>query len=197
MFGDRFEETLHAAQAGAEWAFDELWRELNPPLHRYLRGTGQGAVEDVAAETWMSVARSIGTFSGNERDFHAWFFTIARRRLVDQRRRAVRLGALETHDDGEAADVVDPESDPADRAVEQQRTNEALRLISQLPPDQADVILLRVVGGLDTNQVADLLAKRPGAIRALQHRALRRLAARIGQPRRELDREGVESGQRA
>ena len=50
------------------------------------------------------------------------------------------------------------------------------RLVERLPADQADVVLLRVVGGLDVRRVAGVLGKRPGTVRVLQHRALRRLA---------------------
>ena len=56
----------------------------------------------------------------------------------------------------------------------------ALRLVSELPPDQADVVMLRVIGDLSVKDVASILDKQPGAVRALQHRAIRRLAARLG-----------------
>jgi RNA polymerase sigma-70 factor (ECF subfamily) len=46
-----------------------------------------------------------------------------------------------------------------------------------LTPDQADVVLLRVLVGLDVEQVANVLGKRPATVRVLQHKALRRLAA--------------------
>ena len=45
------------------------------------------------------------------------------------------------------------------------------------PPSQADIVLLRVLGGLSIGEVAKILGTRPGAIRVLQHRALRRLAS--------------------
>ena len=56
------------------------------------------------------------------------------------------------------------------------------RLVELLPPDQADVVLLGVVGGLDTRRIADVLGKRPGTVRVLQHRALRRLAKAFDAP---------------
>jgi RNA polymerase sigma-70 factor (ECF subfamily) len=51
--------------------------------------------------------------------------------------------------------------------------------VAVLSPDQADVVLMRVVGGLDVDQVARVLGKEPGAVRSLQHRALRRLARQL------------------
>jgi RNA polymerase sigma-70 factor, ECF subfamily len=50
-------------------------------------------------------------------------------------------------------------------------------LIAALPREQAEIIMLRVVAGLDTSAVARILGKRPGAVRVSAHRALRRLAA--------------------
>ena len=49
-------------------------------------------------------------------------------------------------------------------------------VLAVLSPDQAEVVLLRVIGGLRVSQVAELLGKRPGTVRVLQHRGLRRLA---------------------
>jgi RNA polymerase sigma-70 factor, ECF subfamily len=63
--------------------------------------------------------------------------------------------------------------------VEGLSTRAALAVIGQLPHDQAEVVLLRVVAGLGVEQVARLLGKRPGAVRVLAHRGLRRLAERL------------------
>ena len=63
-----------------------------------------------------------------------------------------------------------------DEAIAALGTVGALARIAALPPDQADVVLLRVIGDLSVAAVAEILDKRPGAVRALQHRALRNLA---------------------
>jgi len=54
------------------------------------------------------------------------------------------------------------------------------RLVATLPPDQAEVLMLRVVGGLSADESAEVMGKRPGTVRVLQHRALRRLARELG-----------------
>ena len=64
-----------------------------------------------------------------------------------------------------------------EEALEVLGTELALSCIAMLPPSQADVVLLRVLGGLSVGEVAKILDKRPGAIRVLQHRALCRLAS--------------------
>ena len=64
-----------------------------------------------------------------------------------------------------------------DIAIESLSTNEAIEaLVRNLPSDQAEVVLLRVVGDLSVEQVAKIMGRSPGSVRVLQHRALRHLA---------------------
>ena len=55
-------------------------------------------------------------------------------------------------------------------------TEAAMSLLSRLPQQQAEVIMLRVVAGLDTEVVAEMLGRSPGAIRVAAHRGLKKLA---------------------
>lgn len=173
VIGVAFEDVLAAAQAGEEWGFAALYRDLNPALLRYFSARASGAGEDLAADTWLAAARRLSAFSGDEGAFRAWMFTIAYRRLVQHWRDSGRTPARVVEDlDGRAA-----ADDTEAEALEATAAREAAVAIARsLPPDQADVVLLRVLGGLDVGQVAEVLDKRPGAVRALQHRALRRLA---------------------
>jgi RNA polymerase sigma-70 factor (ECF subfamily) len=131
------------------------------------------AAEDLEGEVWLAVAQGLARFSGGEESFRAWVFSIARRRLADYRRTAVRRATfpapMEELDrptrSGPEAIVLDDLS--AEAAVE--------FVVATLPPDQAEVVLLRVLGGLGVTEVAEILGKRPGTVRVLQHRALRRL----------------------
>jgi RNA polymerase sigma-70 factor, ECF subfamily len=66
--------------------------------------------------------------------------------------------------------------DAADVAIEHLGTRSALALVAGLPALQAEVILLRVVAGLDTDTVAQVTGRSPGAVRVAAHRGLRRLA---------------------
>src|SRR5438105_1075663 len=173
--GPAFDEVLAAARTGAPWAVTALYREVQPPLLSYLRAQEPADAEDLASEVWLGVGRGLARFEGDEGAFRGWVFTIARRRVVDQRRQRGRRRtdpspgeafiALAADDDPEAAALAAVRGD----AVRQ-------RIVALLPPDQADVVLLRVIGGLDNAQIAEVLGKRPGTVRVLQHRALRRLA---------------------
>jgi RNA polymerase sigma-70 factor (ECF subfamily) len=70
--------------------------------------------------------------------------------------------------------------DPAAAAVEGFSTRAALGLVATLPADQAEAVVLRVVAGLEVDRVAAIMGKRPGTVRVLTHRGLRRLAERLG-----------------
>ena len=72
--------------------------------------------------------------------------------------------------------------DTAAAALDNLSTEEALALIATLPAQQAEVIVLRVIAGLDVAQVARITGKRPGAVRAAAHRGLRVLAVRLSVP---------------
>ena len=186
--GDQFLGILTAAQEGGDWAVAILYRWLHPALVGYLRGRAGDEAEDLAAETWLAVARGLRAFSGDEAAFRSWVFTIAHRRLVDHHRantRRVRTHTLTPGDGpGGAVDGPSPEpastDDPAGETVSAMTSDAAVRhIVSLLPPDQAEIVLLRVVAGLPVDDVAQMTGRRPGTVRVLQHRALRRLAERL------------------
>jgi RNA polymerase sigma-70 factor (ECF subfamily) len=168
---------LAAAQCGDERAFAGLWRDLQPAVLRYLRVAAPAAAEDLAADTWMSVIRGLARFRGDEAGFRALVFTAARHRALDWRRQVSRTPfaavPVEAIEDRPAPD------DPAEAVLEAQSTRAALALIAELPRSQAEVVALRMIAGLDIAQVARIVGKRPGAVRTLTHRGLRRLAERL------------------
>jgi RNA polymerase sigma-70 factor (ECF subfamily) len=176
VISEDFASLLAAAQGGSEPAFSRLWRDANPPLLRYLRVIAPGAEEDIAAETWVQVVRGLRSFRGDEQAWRAWLFTTARRRAIDLARHRSRRP--ESPLDDLAVAQLPRTEDSADAALEHLSTAAAIAMVSELPRLQAEVILLRVVAGLDTESVARLLDKSPGAVRVATHRGLRRLAQR-------------------
>jgi RNA polymerase sigma-70 factor (ECF subfamily) len=166
---------LTAAVRGDEPGFAVLWRTLQPALLRYLRVVVGGAAEDVASETWLQAARDLPTFTGGSTAFRVWLFRIARHRGMDERRRAGRRRE-DTREPSDQALGGEPVPDVAADVLEKSGTDWALGLIATLPPDQAEAVMLRVVAGLGVAQVAEVLGKRPGAVRVASMRGLRRLA---------------------
>jgi RNA polymerase sigma-70 factor (ECF subfamily) len=131
--------------------------------------------EDVASETWFQVVRDLPGFTGTIDDFRAWLFTIARNRAIDQGRARARRPAVPVASPTEH--VPDPLATSAEEeAVANSATDEALRLVSSLPAEQAELVMLRVVAGLDVAAVAQLVGKKPGTVRVAVHRALQELA---------------------
>jgi len=140
----------------------------------YLRTRAASEAEDLASEAWIGVAENLAGFQGREDDFRRWVFAIARRRLIDHQRRNQRRRTTPV-----PAEVLEgrlPTGDTEAEAIAELSTQAALALIRTLPPDQADVVLLRVLGGFDAAEVGAIMGKRPGTVRVLQHRALARLA---------------------
>ncbi len=180
--GDRFGSVLDAARTGAEWALTALYRDLHVDLLRYLRTQEPNEAEDLESQTWLDAAGGLASFDGQEIDFRRWMFTIARRRLIDLRRQQMRR----------RTDPVAPDELPAQaasddveaEALDRISTEAALARIAALPPEQAEVVLLRVIGGFSAAEVGAMTGRRPGTVRVVQHRALARLA-------RELAREAV------
>ena len=173
MVGDDFARVLAEAQGGSEDQFAVLWRDANPALLRYLRVLAPENAEDIAAETWVHVVRGLPRFIGDEAAWRAWLFTTARRRLIDQVRLRKRHPAEPLEEISPAEVPSTP--DTAQIALDNLATEDALALLSHLPRLQADVIMLRVVAGLDTDAVATILGKSPGNIRVMAHRGLRKL----------------------
>jgi RNA polymerase sigma-70 factor (ECF subfamily) len=165
-----FSVVLERAAERDDAAFAELWLSYQPSLLRYLRTMHPAAAEDLASETWLAAARGLRSFVGDEPAFRAWLFTIARRRAIDLHRATKRRPASAMEDVPEQG-----VPDAADRADERMSTYAALELIRQLPPDQSEVVILRSIAGLDVGQVAVIVGKRPGTVRVLAHRGLRRL----------------------
>lgn len=175
MEGADFASALQAAQEGDEQGFVTLFRSVQPALLRYLRTVGGAVADDVAADTWVSVVRNLHKFRGDERGWQAWVFTIARARLRDEQRRAVRR-AVPVDVDDQMASLPDP-CDVLGEVETIMTTESALALIARLPTEQAEIVMLRHVVGLDVEHTARIVGKRPGTVRVAAHRGLKRLAA--------------------
>ena len=177
MLGSSFPELLAAAQGGDEQAFAVLWRDLQPALLRYLRVAAPEAAEDLAADTWVPGDPRAGAVPGRRARLSGVGVHRGPVAGLDWRRQAGRrptnLVSVEQLAERPAPD------DPVAAVLEAQSTRAALALLAELPPDQAEVVALRVLGGLEVAEVARIVGKRPGAVRVLAHRGLRRLAKRM------------------
>jgi RNA polymerase sigma-70 factor, ECF subfamily len=184
MASDRdFEAVLVAACSGQGWALAELYRALYPRIVRYLRAVEPIEAEDLASDAWLDIVHGLERFHGDEAGLRAFAFTIAQRRLLDLRRQRSRRRTEPR--DPQRLIQSGPTGNVEEEALSSLGTDWAINLITfSLTSEQADVVLLRVIGDLDVEAVGKIVGKRPGTVRVLHHRALRRLA-------RIIQREGV------
>lgn len=194
LVSDSFAEVLAGARAGEAWAAETLFADLQPRLLRFLRSTEPRAADDLAGEVWLAMARGIATFEGDLPGFRAWVFSIARRRLADHRRTAVRRATDPVdheffRDRTGAPAGQDSMAVVADRLSAQQAVD---LIVATLPADQSEVLVLRIVADLDVAQVAELLGRSSNWVRVTQHRALRRLAEAMNSSRPDGTDRGVD-----
>lgn len=179
---ERFTVLLQAAREGDELAWSEIYGELAPAVLGYLRGNRAPDPEDVLGEAFLQVARDVGRFEGDWPAFRAWVFTITHHRLIDARRRSARRPVeLVAEAPEPPAALPDTAAEGALARISAERVS---TLLEKLSPDQRAVLLLRVIGDLSLEQVAEILGKRTGAVKQLQRRGLAAV-------KRELEREGV------
>jgi RNA polymerase sigma-70 factor (ECF subfamily) len=170
--GPDFAVVLAAAKSGDSDAITALYRAFNPALLRYYRVNAARVAEDLAQEVWLGAAPRLSSFEGGEPQFRTWLFTVARRRLVDY----WRVTGRRVNEVSDEAEPVAIDGDPSARVVGDAAIAE---LTEGLSDEQREVITLRVVGGLSVDEVAAIIDKTPGAVRVIQHRAIRKAAARL------------------
>jgi RNA polymerase sigma-70 factor (ECF subfamily) len=151
----------------------DLYRQLAPAVLGYLRAERAADPEDLLGEVFLQVVRDLPRFRGDADACRRWVFTIARNRLIDDRRRAARRPATAPgRQPGEPPAPPPPgDLDPA-----------LLDALRRLTDDQREVVVLRFVADLPIDAVARLTGRSPGAVKALQHRALIALAGLLQAP---------------
>lgn len=175
VIGPSFDTVLSAAQTGADWAWDVIYRDLAGQVLGYLRSHGASEPEDRLGDVFLQVARNIRTFDGDEQAFRSWVFMIAHHRLIDERRSRSRRQEDLTGEPSDLDLAGEPEA-PADAEALNRLAEEDIRqLLGTLSVSQRDVLTLRILGGLTVPEIAVILKKRPGAIKALQRRGLNAL----------------------
>jgi RNA polymerase sigma-70 factor (ECF subfamily) len=166
---------VHRAQQGDAEAFGELYDHYVTMVHRYVyhRVADRATAEDVTSETFVRALRRIDSLSFQGRDVGAWLVTIARNIIRDHVKSSRYRLEVTTADMRDA----DRGTDGPEDAVVQQLTNaELLACVQQLGSEQQECIVLRFIHGLSVAETAQIMGKKDGAIKALQHRAVRRLA---------------------
>lgn len=181
--GEAFASLLTAARANAPWAFERLFTNYAPRLMAYVQTAGATEPDEITNDVFLAAFQAIGKFEGDEAGFRSWLFTIARRRVIDDhRRRSRRVTTVATE---HTAEMDAAGGDVETEALANITSQWVMDVLNQLSADQRDVLLLRTVADCSIDQIANILGKRPGAVKALQRRGLaaaRKILAHEGVP---------------
>ncbi|SEO65744.1 sigma-70 family RNA polymerase sigma factor [Trujillonella endophytica] len=164
------------AQRGDAEAFGRLYDHYVTMVFRYLyhRVGDRTLAEDFTSETFVRALRRIDSLSFQGRDVGAWLVTIARnivRDHVKSSRYRLEVSTADMRDADRATEG------PEDAVVSRLTHEQLLACVRQLGSEQQECISLRFLQGLSVAETAAVMGKKDGAIKALQHRAVRRLAA--------------------
>lgn len=168
-------DLVRATQAGDQEAFGQLYDRYHEMVFRYIlfRTSDRQLAEDLTAETFLRALRRIASVSYQGRDIGAWFVTIARNLVLDHVKSS-RYRLEQTT--SEIADLSPSTSGPEQQVLDGATHEELLRCVAKLNADQKECIALRFLQGLSVAETARLMGRNEGAVKALQHRAVRRLA---------------------
>ncbi|HET6793669.1 MAG TPA: sigma-70 family RNA polymerase sigma factor [Acidimicrobiales bacterium] len=164
------EPLVRRARAGDADAWEALYRQLYPRLVAYARrGLDEDRARDAVGEAMARAVAAIKRFEWEGAGFEAWLFSILRHVVADGHRRTARENRLARG----ARDRVDDEA--TDRLISDDEGRSLRAAFSRLGTSDQELLHLRVVSGLSSEETAALLGKRPGAVRMAQARALERL----------------------
>ncbi|HEX4743573.1 MAG TPA: sigma-70 family RNA polymerase sigma factor [Candidatus Limnocylindria bacterium] len=165
-------DVIDRARSGDRAAFAELYDAHVDSVYRYLlyRVREPSDAEDLTSEVFTRAFANIHRYKWQGKSFLAWLYTIARNAVTDRRRRDRPTVEIDN-----AYGLAAEGPSAHDLAVRGEDV-EALRgAVKHLTGEQQEVLVLRFVENLSSREVANILGKNEGAIRALQFRALGRL----------------------
>jgi RNA polymerase sigma-70 factor (ECF subfamily) len=176
---DQIRQIVGRAQANDDLAFAELYIRFFDRVHRYLSIAlkNDDDAQEVAQDVFARALKRLDGYDPSRGDFRDWLFSMVRSVAIDHLRKEGRVQLVELD---EAPNRADPVPHRAASLLERLDPESGARaLIDRLPDTQRRVLTLRFVFGLDTAEIADVMASTPDAIRHAQHRALRALAPKM------------------
>ncbi len=171
-------ELIARARTGDRDAMAQLYRAFAPGLLGFLQTQVRRRedAEDLLGETFLSAMRDLPRFEGDAGGFRGWIYRIATNRAIDYARRQIRRPEESLF----GVEATPSDLDPAAEAITRSEHARLWRAVRDLPDEQRRVIALRLSGGLTAPEIAEVIGKRVGAVKALQHRALANLSRALG-----------------
>jgi RNA polymerase sigma-70 factor, ECF subfamily len=167
------------AQQGDGEAFGQLYDRYMDTVFRfiYFRVNDRALAEDFTSETFLRALRRIGTVNYQGRDIGAWFVTIARNIILDHMKSARKRLEITTDDTPESKEHA---PSPEQAVIDLLTSERLMAAVKQLGDEQRECVMLRFIQGFSVSETAAVMGKNDGAIKALQHRAVRKLAELVG-----------------
>jgi len=165
-------DVIDRARNGDAAAFGEIYDTHVDSVYRYLlyRVREPSDAEDLTSEVFTRAFANVHRYRWQGKSFLAWLYTIARNAVTDRRRRDRPTVELDN-----AHGLAEEGPTAHDRAVLGEEVDALRGAVKHLTGEQQEVLVLRFVDDLSSREVADILGKNEGAVRALQFRALGRL----------------------
>jgi RNA polymerase sigma-70 factor, ECF subfamily len=173
---------LVAARLREPAALTRIYTAYAPSLFRFFMASvgDRHLAEDLTGNTFVSAIEGLPKFRGPVEALGGWLFQIARHDLYDHRRKQARSRIESLDENLTEATRSDATVDPEELAIDRLEGSRVLGAMRELSPDQREVLLLRMAGGMTAPEVAAVLGKTTGAVKALQHRGLASLARVLG-----------------
>jgi RNA polymerase sigma-70 factor (ECF subfamily) len=174
------EELVKSAQAGEAKSFGKLYDTYIKPIYRFifLRVGRKADAEDIAHHVFLNAWQSIQTYQFKGFPFSSWLYRIAHNAIIDFYRTAKPEVSIDTvaenvlHDTGSVDETVD-------RAI---AVGEVQAALTRLGADEQAVITMRFIDDLSNREIALAIQKTEGAVRVIQHRALKKLKTLVYRP---------------
>jgi len=162
-------------------ALEAIYDRYSPRIYNYIyRRLGDAALsEDLTAQVFLRMLEAIQGAKAWKTSFSGWLYRIAHNLVVDHFRRCSRTARISLED---APPLLAADGDPVEVADQRLASERLLLAIRQLTDDQAQVVILRFLEGLSIAEVASVMGRSEGAVKALQYRAVIALRHLLSEP---------------
>lgn len=165
---------IRQAKSGQKEAFGVIYNYYLPKIYRFvfLKVSNKTTAQDLTHEAFLNAWKNLKTYESRECPFSSWLYQIARNEVIDFYRTRKKIIPLE-----ELQEAIEEKS----LKINQEKIDTVLRLeqikylIKFLKPEQQDVLIMRFIEDLSSEEIAAAINKSPGAVRLIQHRALNSL----------------------
>ncbi len=166
-------DLIRKAKDGDRAAFEALYEHYVEAIYRFvvLKVSSQRDAEDLTHEVFLASWKNLGSYRYKGVPFSSWLYRIARNKVIDHYRTRRDHADIEQVNPNIFVSSDSPERD-ADILLDVERVKQSL---DRLSSDQKDVTIMRFVEELSHREIAKALGKSEGAVRLIQHRALKNL----------------------